>query len=127
MRKLFVYGTLKEGYGNHRLLQGCKKLGNYTLPVGEFCLVDLGWYPGVVHRHVLGLTTPVTGEVYEVDDETARAVDGLEGYPSLYDREEVETPYGAAWVYTYNMSHGRLNVDESVLRNGVWPREGANE
>lgn len=122
MRKIFVYGTLKEGYGNHRLIQHAKKLGNYTIPAGAYCLLDLGWYPGVVHQHQLGLTTPVTGEVYEIDDNTAGAVDGLEGYPDLYSREEIETPYGSAWIYTYNHIRPTVDVNTEVMKNGVWPQ-----
>lgn len=119
MEKIFVYGTLKEGYGNHRLLTRSKKLGNYTVPSDSLCLVDLGPFPAVVHKEVFGISTPITGEVYEVDDETFQSVDWLEGYPSFYNRTEIETDYGTAWVYYLPKTRAKY---VAICKNGVWPR-----
>jgi len=124
MEKVFVYGTLKEGYGNNRLLAGAKFLGNHTVKRGRFCLLNLGWFPGVVMRERYGLSTPVTGEVYEVDDGTFKALDGLEGYPTMYDRIEIETKYGDAWMYVYNDHRESINASH-VCKEGVWPNDAA--
>lgn len=45
---------------------------------------------------------PIFGEVWEIDDEMFRRTDRLEGYPHFYDRKEVDTPYGQAWIYFLN-------------------------
>jgi gamma-glutamylcyclotransferase (GGCT)/AIG2-like uncharacterized protein YtfP len=62
-------------------------------------LYDLGAYPGVV---VDESGTPVTGEVYEVDDELLNELDEFEA-TSRYLRKQVEVSLGAhrspCWIY----------------------------
>ena len=77
-------------------------------------MVDLGWFPGVLHRG----DTSVQGEVYEIDEELLSDLDRIEGYPSLYTREEIDTPYGKAWIYIYNT--GRVDRVFNVIPDGVW-------
>jgi gamma-glutamylaminecyclotransferase len=98
--RVFVYGTLKEGYGNHRALAGSKALGRAVI-AGKYSLVDMGWYPGVLD-HSADSAFPerrIGGEVYEIDDDTLNTLDMIEGHPSFYCREKVRTPYGKAWAY----------------------------
>lgn len=66
-------------------------------------MLDLGSFPGVVPGDAAeGKDGAVTGEVYEVSDETFRRLDRLEGHPRLYRRELVETEAnGPAWMYVY--------------------------
>lgn len=89
MINLFVYGTLREGHGNHRLLSDSEKLGEATIP-GER-------KSGLVV--VPSDDDVVRGEVYAVDDETLRWVDRLEGYdPDIDDEKQggyVRTPVTA--------------------------------
>lgn len=90
---VFVYGTLKQGYGNHRLLTEAEKLG--TAIVQDVTLYDMG-FPVAIDSD----GDFVTGEVYRVDDEeTMQRLDWLEGYPSFYDRKLVDTEHGQAWMY----------------------------
>ena len=99
---VFVYGTLRKGCGNHRLLTEQVKLGKDTIKGYRMYSLH-GGFPGVVEGNEQDY---VVGEVYEVD--TIRRLDGLEGYRpdepkrGLYDRKQVETIYGTAWVYIYN-------------------------
>lgn len=91
---VFVYGTLKRGHGNHRVMipSGGEYLGDHvTKPV--YNMFTNSSYPAITK----GGTTPITGEVYLVEDMTP--LDRLEGYPNFYNREEIDTPYGKAWVY----------------------------
>lgn len=122
MHKIFVYGTLKSGYGNNRLIEHANKLGEHTVEAGRYCLVDLGPFPAVMPvDEISGLApTKVTGEVWEVDDQTFERVDGLEGYPHFYNREKIQTPFGEAWMYFMQDKHGRNESD--ICDNGVWPR-----
>lgn len=113
MHKIFVYGTLREGEGNWAwALQGrSKKLGEETLPA-DYTMVSLGGFPAVS----LDGSSPVVGEVYEVDDEVFQSIERLEGYPSLYDRVEVQTKYGAAWMYIMR----ELRANRDVIDDGDW-------
>ena len=56
-----------------------------------------GSYPMVVHGSGV-----IYGEVYRVDDAILESLDVLEGYPNLYRREVIDTPYGEAFIYIYN-------------------------
>ena len=44
-------------------------------------------------------TSAVTGEVYRITSDDLQRLDVLEEYPDSYQRTELETPYGSAWVY----------------------------
>jgi gamma-glutamylaminecyclotransferase len=78
---LFVYGTLMRGEANHRLLRGSQFIGT-AKTVRGFSLFDHGYFPAMVRMG----DSIVSGEVFEITDETLRALDRLEGYPILYGR-----------------------------------------
>lgn len=103
--RVFVYGTLKKGHGNHHYLEKSKFLGPCTIK-GIYEFVDLGYFPAVVRRE-RGPVRNIVGEVYEVDSDTMVSLDALEGHPGFYERIMVATPFstaedtaGRAWVYT---------------------------
>jgi len=90
-KRLFVYGTLKQGYSNNVLLRGAKFLGpaitkkNYVLfncgfPKAVTLSLDKEAYPML----------PVIGELYEVEDNHIRSCDQLEGHPDWYRRDVIE-------------------------------------
>lgn len=110
--KVLVYGSLLKGLHNHRLLEDTVYLGEHTTDP-EFTMFSLGGFPGVI-RHG---KTAIKGEVYEVDDKTFKSLDSLEGYPSFYSREEVDTPYGKAWIYLLQHTH---NFNQGEVTNGDW-------
>lgn len=96
-----VYGTLRKGFGNHRLLVNADYIGEFKTPP-VYNLHNLGGFPGLKN----GGNTSVVMEVYAVNEEEGRRVDALEGYtpgqtPYFYDKEMIETPFGEAGVYTY--------------------------
>lgn len=80
---IFVYGTLKTGYGNHRLLLDSNYMGEGKI-IG-YDLYDLGSFPGII-----GGTGEVLGEIYEIDQYTLKKVDMLEAEGFLYSRVPVE-------------------------------------
>jgi gamma-glutamylcyclotransferase (GGCT)/AIG2-like uncharacterized protein YtfP len=107
---LFVYGSLREGFGNHPLLidDDTSKMGTFTTePIYE--MLDLGAFPGVV----LGGQTPIVGEVYEVNETIWARVEALEGYPSFYNRVPLATPYGEAKMYILQRGRGSTELVES--------------
>jgi gamma-glutamylcyclotransferase (GGCT)/AIG2-like uncharacterized protein YtfP len=85
---VFVYGTLKQGYGNHGLLHSQEFLREArTLP--KYRLYDVGHFPCMVKDDVNGVA--VQGELYSVSDAIKRRLDYLEGVAfGLYKRELVE-------------------------------------
>jgi gamma-glutamylcyclotransferase (GGCT)/AIG2-like uncharacterized protein YtfP len=112
MTALFVYGTLKRGQRNHRAIERSRFFGEArTAP--QFTLHDLLWYPAMV----LGGTTSVAGELYDVDDATLAVVDRIEGHPTYYKRIGIPLLGGdivAGYVF-------RLSVDGAPrVEDGCW-------
>lgn len=114
--KIFVYGTLMKDEGNHDLLQGAKFLGEFqTKP--EYTLYDLGAFPGMVE----GGETSVHGEVYEVNQETLKSLDWLEGVPHFYERKYVwfEDGEGIEGYVLSKRFAGRCNLGMKIF-SGEW-------
>ncbi len=111
--KVAVYGSLKKGYGNHEwCLSKATFLGEAeTLP--QYSLFSLGSYPGVIK----GGKTAVSLELYDVTEEELHGLDLLEGHPSYYKREVIDTSEGEAWIYL--LPQEEYNEYE-VIENGVW-------
>lgn len=116
MHRVFVYGSLMRGFGNHVLLQDQTFIGNAT--VAEFALHSLGGFPAAVPDD--GNAGDIRGEVYEVDDAALARLDRLEGHPTFYERQDVEVwsenlnGYLPAQMYVY-----QHHVDAPVP-NGDW-------
>jgi gamma-glutamylaminecyclotransferase len=95
---LFVYGTLMRGGVRHHVLSGQRFLGTArTCP--HYALLDLGPYPGLVHRPTAGRA--VHGELYEVAASLIETLDRIEGAPSLYRLEPVLIEGRAGDVFAY--------------------------
>lgn len=97
---VFVYGTLKQGYGNNRVLQDSEFLGHAT--VKDYGLID-----GGIPYAVYSPGSSVIGEVFHVTSQSVmERLDMLEGYPHHYARDYVTfdtgdgDPHGGrAWMY----------------------------
>jgi len=95
--KIFVYGTLKQGFINNFYLSNSKfickaKLRDYEL----YNLVEAG-YPFVIK----GKGT-VNGEVYEVSDIVLKKLDELEGIEwGLYEKHTVKVGRHTCIVYAF--------------------------
>jgi gamma-glutamylcyclotransferase (GGCT)/AIG2-like uncharacterized protein YtfP len=96
--RVFVYGTLKQGHGNHRLLAQSKFLGRCVL-TGPFRLISLGGFPGLVEVGESDEDQDISGEVYQVSEDVLQSLDMLEGHPRFYTRYKITTPYKNAWAY----------------------------
>lgn len=115
LHKVFVYGSLKRGFGNHVLLEGCKYVGPAkTNPL--FTMISYGAFPAVL----IDGETAITGEVYEVDEHTLRSLDALEGHPNWYKRVEVVTDLCKAWMYCMQPDQARPR--SPIVANGIWSR-----
>lgn len=121
MSKLYaVYGSLRKGLGNHRILGESKFKGEFTTPP-NFTMYSLGGFPGVIEKG----NTPITLEVYEVEEiDIESRLDILEGYhgkyygANLYNKETIETPFGEAFIYYFN----RENLPYPVVESGDWKK-----
>lgn len=107
---VFVYGTLRHGQRNHHLLAQSPWLGNHATPP-IYSLYDLGHYPAVITGHSV-----IYGEVYQVDERTLAQLDLLEDVPVTYRREQIETPFGLAWMYFYQ---NEQHLD-ALISSGDW-------
>lgn len=113
---VFVYGTLKEGYGNHKhYLEGKSKFIGATSVPGV--LVHLGSFPGLKDDDMCR----VAGEVYEVTWDVIGYLDSLEGTPDLYERRQINTPLGLCWTYYWTRLKSTPLTDHTLVVNeGVW-------
>jgi gamma-glutamylcyclotransferase (GGCT)/AIG2-like uncharacterized protein YtfP len=120
MAKYAVYGTLRKGFGNNRLLQNsiylgeCKSSPNYKM-------YSLGGFPGVTKEG----NNAITLEVFEVNSELIESnLDMLEGYHkdtpqyNLYNKEKIHTPFGEAFIYIFADKERLQNYPE--VKSGDW-------
>jgi gamma-glutamylaminecyclotransferase len=115
---IFVYGTLKRGCANHRLLDGQKLVGEARTAPG-FRLYELDGYPGMVAQP--DDRDGVLGEIWSVDLAALARLDALEGLADgLYRRELIPLlpPFAArgteAYLYARSVA-GRRDLGM------VWP------
>jgi len=113
-----VYGSLRKGLHNHRLLANARCLGIDYIP--NFNMFSMGSFPFLKPVETLALTTV---EVYNASPEEFRNLDRLEGYPSFYDRKQVPTTYGSAWVYFID----RPNTTHQLITSGDWKEHYTGE
>lgn len=84
MTKLFVYGTLMKGEGNHILMGDAEFKGKFKTQ-GKWGLINIGNFPALVPYSL-----EVEGELYEVDDEQLARIDRLEGVDAgMYQRRTI--------------------------------------
>jgi gamma-glutamylaminecyclotransferase len=90
MHKVFVYGTLKEGFANFGINAGRRIPGEYRTAERYPLHIVTGYFiPWLVNRP--GLGERVIGQLFEVDEPTLREMDRLEQIdePGWYTREEI--------------------------------------
>ena len=95
--KVFVYGTLKRGNSIRGLDSwgDAEFVGTAVTSLSHFRLHDLGAFPAVSKDG----SDHIAGEVWTVDDDVLSTLDRIEGYPDFYDRMQVDTSQGRAWMY----------------------------
>lgn len=114
--KVFVYGTLKRGFGNHHLIKHATFLGQHRTVTG-FNLYSFGWYPALFE----GGGCQVSGELYEVDDETLENMDRLESHPEYYVRKPIMLENGDK-VLGYVMRDEYRDRRRKLIRSGTWEK-----
>jgi gamma-glutamylcyclotransferase (GGCT)/AIG2-like uncharacterized protein YtfP len=109
--RLFLYGTLKRGGRNHRLMAG-QAFAGPAATAPRYRLFDLGPFPGLVEA-ASGVS--VRGELWDVTPECLAALDCFEGTDvGLFRRAEVELADGTrvqGYFYTEGVE-GRPDLGE---------------
>lgn len=112
--RLFVYGTLKKGHLNHKLLVDGRKIADgYT--VKTLLMVNAGEFPVVFERgNGPAAMLPVTGELYEIEDHMLMALDELEDLGGMYDRRTFQIRTVTGSVVPAAMYVGRPQYWNSI-------------
>lgn len=119
--KVFVYGTLRKGCSNHRLLEGADFIDN-GIVIGNMYSVNEN-FPAFVR----GGSDEIYGELYLVDDSILERLDRLERYSeeheenSMYLRRLINVKMDTgetviAIIYIWNMDYNRLKR----IASGDW-------
>lgn len=114
---LFVYGTLRRGEPNQRQM-GHARFVRAASTGPRYELVDLGGYPALLEDG----DTPISGELYEVDDALLASLDRFEDVPELYERKPVVLEDGEVLcveVLAYVMPRERARGAPRIA-NGDW-------
>lgn len=110
--RVFVYGTLKRGFPNHRYLAGATFIGEARTREAYPLVVGGAWFTPFLIPEV-GSGHPVRGELWRVPEAMMPALDDLESthLPDGYRRETIPVVMleGGdtleAWVYFRKREH----------------------
>jgi gamma-glutamylcyclotransferase (GGCT)/AIG2-like uncharacterized protein YtfP len=109
-----VYGTLKRGECNHRLLLVCPCLGRVLL--SRLQLYNLGPYPMAVACADPAAT--VAAELYAVSATVLVQLDVLEDHPREYERQRWSLVDGRqVWVY---LGRPAQVCGYPLMADGIW-------
>ena len=116
---LFVYGSLKKGFDNHKLLQKYAKRVGKASTVSKFAMYedDFGNYPYLVKEPI----TKVIGELYEIKrKELLDKIDEFEGAPEYYKRKKikVKTHKGVHLAFVYIRENEEIPKGKEPLK--IW-------
>lgn len=135
---VFVYGTLKRGFGNHPVIRD----GTHTRLIGRASIpgrmISCGFFPGLLEPETD--TDEVFGELYAIKDASVwSGLDRLEGYReddpenSMYIRkvvvlnqQELLEPGSKVYTYYWNRDVGNRPIIESGEWKGDqlrWPNQ----
>lgn len=108
-----VYGSLRKGMGNHRLIEREEGTLLSTERIKGWEMYSYGGFPFI--RPAENPEDEITIEVYAMPVTAMQPLDRLEGYPSFYDRKLVDTSKGKAWIYFIDQKG-----NDARVTNGDW-------
>jgi len=113
MRKIIVYGSLRQNHGNWRNIINQEPLSTEVINI-PFAMISMGGFPGLIPSET---NHDITVEVYEVSDAVYRRVEQLEGFPNFYQKAIVPTSLGEYEIYV--LEDKRYQTDD-ILEHGDW-------
>lgn len=123
MKLVFVYGTLKRGHSNARLLKESRFLRHDMIP-GRLYFIGHNSFPYAIPALTSKICPDfprIRGEVYEVDEDVLDRLDRLEGVPDHYERISVKTDSGlSVWIYTPSESVKLYASSITVIPGGYF-------
>lgn len=108
--KVAVYGTLKKGGRLHMHMQSIEASFIEDAVLKDHQMYNLGWFPAIIEKE----GSKINVEVYDVDENGLRRLDGIEGYPHLYQRKDTE--HGLV----YYMQDPDSVVGAELIEDGNW-------
>lgn len=125
---VFVYGTLKTGFGNNSLLYDSILVGE-AVSFHSYTMIDLGGCP-MLASNTTNLSRHVVGEMWRVESpHTLARLDRLEGHPVFYKRSlaafTVNGKLKVAWCYFSSReieekTQAAMISDDLLTQNGEW-------
>ena len=93
---VFIYGSIKEEYHNHHIIEGLKKTKIIVKTTSKYPLYNsesyCEYFPYL--EDCKGVGHIIKGELYEIDPyktlKALKVLDNFEGVPELYKRGEIE-------------------------------------
>ncbi|MDP3587634.1 MAG: gamma-glutamylcyclotransferase family protein [Sulfuricurvum sp.] len=115
---LFVYGSLKKGFDNDKLLEKSTRRLGKALTVGKFGMFEdsFGNYPYLIKKPI----NRIIGELYEIQrKELLDQIDEFEGAPDYYQRKKikVKTHHGVQFAYAYIREGVETPEDQTPLKS----------
>ena len=108
--KVLVYGTLKQGGRLYPHMQSINAEFKEEVELKDHAMFNLGWFPTIIESP----GDSIKGEVYEIDENGLRILDGVEGYPLLYQRKQTE--HG----FVYYMKDQSIVYEKDKIESGNW-------
>ena len=94
--KLFVYGTLKKGYGLHHVLSRSLRIGSYITKQKGFRMTGF-WYPFIFKDKTSKFS--IKGELYDVDQNDFITANRIE-LGAGYELKEIDKDiYGLSLIH----------------------------
>ena len=124
MIKIFVYGTLKEGFSLYKSYNNRKSIIKNVIVSGT--LFNLGPFPAAKFN----TNNTIIGEVHTFynKDKILKIMDKIEGYDSknidtsLYIRKIIDIVYKnkKEKVYAYEFNFNKYSVQKTIIKTGIW-------
>eukprot|EP01080_Neovahlkampfia_damariscottae_P012291 gene12291-5874_t len=120
MHTVFTYGTLQTELRANHLLKTSKFLG-IGKTKEDFCLTCTETFiPPFVYEYETNERTKVKGELYQVDDDTFKVLDELEGHPTRYYRKEIEVIWNEEILKSWIYFHPKMN--SVIIKDGDYKK-----